>query len=197
MIERGRQISEDFESRLEVNHANAGHSPGYTYVLSSFTKLLFGMPHSTVPSNDTLPSLTSEDSETPSIGVAQAIQKHQSQILNIPTRNDSPSGMHANTSVFSFEEQPLPTIPPPQDIPNYPKDDIPTVKGSTSSAGSEATAVPYQPTAPAQTQNSAHRYRYFEEQFAYKDHPSTAQERITRNAPVIAELRTNVIVCEP
>ena len=47
------------------------------------------------------------------------------------------------------------------------------------------------------TQNygSRQRTQYYEEQFAYKDATGSARERITKDSPVIAELRTNVIVC--
>ena len=40
------------------------------------------------------------------------------------------------------------------------------------------------------------RTQYFEDQFIYKDgHFGSARERVLKEAPVIAELRTNVIVC--
>jgi len=40
------------------------------------------------------------------------------------------------------------------------------------------------------------RAQYYEEQFAYKDDStSSARDRVTRDAPIIAELHTNVIVC--
>jgi hypothetical protein len=43
---------------------------------------------------------------------------------------------------------------------------------------------------------SRRRAQYYEEQFAYKDDTaSSARERVTKDAPIIAELRTNVIVC--
>lgn len=39
------------------------------------------------------------------------------------------------------------------------------------------------------------RTQYFEDQFAYKDgHAGSARERVQKDSPVIAELRTNVIV---
>jgi len=43
--------------------------------------------------------------------------------------------------------------------------------------------------------DSKRRTQYFEEQFQYKDNAvGSARERVQREAPVIAELRTNVIV---
>jgi hypothetical protein len=43
---------------------------------------------------------------------------------------------------------------------------------------------------------SRRRAQYYEEQFAYKDDTtSTARDRVTKDAPIVAELRTNVIVC--
>ncbi|KAK3065359.1 hypothetical protein LTS18_011882 [Coniosporium uncinatum] len=44
------------------------------------------------------------------------------------------------------------------------------------------------------TQESRRRTQYYEEQFAYKEDGGTARERITRASPVVAELRTNVII---
>jgi hypothetical protein len=42
---------------------------------------------------------------------------------------------------------------------------------------------------------SRRRAQYYEEQFAYKDDAtSSARERVTKDAPIVAELRTNVIV---
>jgi hypothetical protein len=42
---------------------------------------------------------------------------------------------------------------------------------------------------------SKRRTQYFEEQFQYKDRVNgTIRERVLRDSPVIAELRTNVIV---
>lgn len=38
------------------------------------------------------------------------------------------------------------------------------------------------------------RAQYFEEQFQYKDHTSSARERVHKDSPIVAELRTNVIV---
>ena len=42
---------------------------------------------------------------------------------------------------------------------------------------------------------SRQRARYFEEQFAYRDDAvSSARDRVTKDAPVVAELHTNVVV---
>lgn len=44
--------------------------------------------------------------------------------------------------------------------------------------------------------SSKQRTQYYEEQFQYKDNVnSNVRERVQRESPVIAELRTNVIVC--
>jgi len=43
---------------------------------------------------------------------------------------------------------------------------------------------------------SKHRTQYYEDQFRYKDNEvGTIKERVQRESPVIAELKTNVIVC--
>jgi hypothetical protein len=42
---------------------------------------------------------------------------------------------------------------------------------------------------------SRSRAQYYEDSFAYKDgHGQSARERVTKDAPIVAELRTNVIV---
>ena len=43
--------------------------------------------------------------------------------------------------------------------------------------------------------SSKHRTQYYEEQFQYRDNGSSVRERVQRESPVVAELRTNVIVC--
>jgi hypothetical protein len=46
-----------------------------------------------------------------------------------------------------------------------------------------------------QPNGSRRRAQFYEEQFAYKDGSTTlARDRVIRDAPIIAELRTNVIV---
>lgn len=56
-----------------------------------------------------------------------------------------------------------------------------------------------QDTAMASYYNTPSRQRtqYYDEQFQYKDnvHEGTIRERVQRDSPVVAELRTNVIVC--
>lgn len=43
---------------------------------------------------------------------------------------------------------------------------------------------------------SKRRTQYYEDSFAYKDgHGQSAKERIQKDSPVVAELKTNVIVC--
>lgn len=46
----------------------------------------------------------------------------------------------------------------------------------------------------AQNYGSRRRTQYYEERFAYRDATGSARERITKDSPIIAELRTNVIV---
>jgi hypothetical protein len=45
------------------------------------------------------------------------------------------------------------------------------------------------------TDASKRRTQYYEDSFAYKDgHGQSAKERIQKDSPVVAELKTNVIV---
>ncbi|ORY13794.1 hypothetical protein BCR34DRAFT_623590 [Clohesyomyces aquaticus] len=51
------------------------------------------------------------------------------------------------------------------------------------------------PNQRQQNFGSRRRTQYFEDQFAYKDDStSSARDRVTKDAPIIAELRTNVII---
>jgi hypothetical protein len=46
-----------------------------------------------------------------------------------------------------------------------------------------------------QNYSTRRRTQYYEDQFAYKDDStSSARDRVTKDAPVVAELKTNVIV---
>lgn len=49
-------------------------------------------------------------------------------------------------------------------------------------------------TVPISPMESKTRAQYFEEQFQYKDQVSAFRERVQSESPVVAELRTNVIV---
>ncbi|KAF2092430.1 hypothetical protein NA57DRAFT_82286 [Rhizodiscina lignyota] len=183
------------------------------------------MPHSTAISTDTLPSLDSDFDSSP-IVVAQAVHKHHSTVLTIPSSKDSMSG-NPNPSVFSFEEQPLPTLPTPQDMAGNAKSD-PQAGDRSESRGQRSesrghertrsrstptpnlmgnqprvipTAIPYQPQpkpkphVETEEEFRARRLRHFEDSYASKpNHISGPRERVTRDAPVIAELRTNVII---
>jgi hypothetical protein len=47
----------------------------------------------------------------------------------------------------------------------------------------------------SQKHGARQRAQYFEEQFAYKDETvSSARDRVTKDAPIVVDLRTNVIV---
>ena len=63
--------------------------------------------------------------------------------------------------------------------------DAPAFDESRLQPASANTARPY----------SRHRAQYYEEQFSYKEGiTSSARDRVTKDAPIVAELRTNVIV---
>lgn len=49
---------------------------------------------------------------------------------------------------------------------------------------------------PATSATSRNRAQYYEDSFSYKDGiVSSARDRVIKDAPIVAELRTNVIVC--
>lgn len=84
-------------------------------------------------------------------------------------------------STFSFESSPKSNLEVPRGI-------------NSEERGPSSRAV--QTTNGVQPNGSRRRTQFYEEQFAYKDgSTSLARDRVIRDAPIIAELRTNVIVC--
>lgn len=62
-------------------------------------------------------------------------------------------------------------------------------------SGRRLTAAGIGALAPRSPRSPRSRTQFFEDSFAYKDTiPSSARERITGDAPIVAELRTNVII---
>ena len=137
------------------------------------------MPHSINDSTRTMsrPSSTSTNS-------ANAFPKQAGATLLAP----EPAGgqMSPSRSTFSFDD-------------SSPK----SVQGSDKAvdaavARSASRGAPAEKRFPNPLAHSAaprQRMQYYEDKFAYKDDAaSSARDRVTKDAPIVAELRTNVIV---
>jgi hypothetical protein len=62
-------------------------------------------------------------------------------------------------------------------------------------AYNRARGVAVDQVGPLRPMTSRSRAQFYEDQFSYKDTiASSARERVTKDAPIVAELRTNVIV---
>lgn len=136
------------------------------------------MPHSTHGSASTMsrPSSTSTSS-------ANAFPRPAGATLRSPTTVQDQ--LSPSRSTFSFESAPR-SVQSPSD------------KAVAWDEARNTRDLDY--GAPGEKRNSGGRYgtrqqtRYFEEQFATRDDTTTARDRITKDAPIIADLKTNVII---
>jgi hypothetical protein len=145
------------------------------------------MPHSI---NDSTPPRTMSRPSSASTNSANAFPKQAGATLLAP----EPTGDHLSPSpspsTFSFDDQ----NSPPKSVQSSDQvvgfDDArltrPASRGVLADKQSPSTL--FQKVAPRK------RAQYYEEQFAYKDDTSSARERVSKDSPIVAELRTNVIV---
>ena len=140
----------------------------------------------TMPHSIGTHSAMSESQTSTSTSSSNAFPRPAGAMMLIPEQYDdqfSPA-----RSIFSFEESPkLPTL---NGFLDHSKTTRPITHGAPGEK-KDTDAVGQR----AQNYGSRRRTQYYEEQFAYKDAAGSARERITKDSPVIAELRTNVIVC--
>jgi hypothetical protein len=133
------------------------------------------MPHSankSTSSNMSRPSTTSSHS-------VNAIPRPPGVHLLAPGPSVD-QHLSPSRSTFSFESSPKSNL----DVQRGSsfEDRRPSSRGATTTNG-------------VQPNGSRRRAQFYEEQFAYKDGSTTlARDRVIRDAPIIAELRTNVIV---
>ncbi|KAJ4291913.1 hypothetical protein N0V90_009810 [Kalmusia sp. IMI 367209] len=100
--------------------------------------------------------------------------------VNLLAPETAAEHLSPSRSTFSFESSPKSNL----DVDRKPSldDRRPASRGA-------------QPSNTVQPNGSRRRAQYYEEQFAYKeDSTSSARDRVTRDSPIIAELRTNVII---
>lgn len=102
---------------------------------------------------------------------ANAFPKQAGVALQVPDANPVPTSPSA--SQFSFESSPH-SAHGIEQIAAFPRERPATQGGTT----------------------ATRRAQYYEDQFAYKEGTaSSARDRVTKDAPIIADLKTNVIVC--
>ncbi|KAK4978293.1 hypothetical protein LTR66_010651 [Elasticomyces elasticus] len=110
--------------------------------------------------------------------------------LSLPNKNeDTLSHLHSD---FSFEDLSKPPSPVAEAYNDLVGRSTITTDTTTHGAGGDKQEMNGNYHAE---HDSMRRTAYYDEQFAYKDGGSgTARERVQKDSPVIAELRTNVIV---
>lgn len=141
------------------------------------------MPHS-VNGSMSRPSSTSTQS-------ASAFPRQAGVNLQVPeTVQDQRS---PSPSTFSLESTPLSVQSGSERGPSVPE--------TRNMRPMNLDALCEENPADAGKLQSAHKTRrrtqYYEDSFAYKDgSTSSARERVIKDAPIIADLRTNVIVCK-
>lgn len=135
------------------------------------------MPHSI----DTLSGISDGLDSTNTSADADVFPKPGGATLQVQVDRVGPTS--PAKSDFSFEKQEPSYLAPQAAWSN-------DIRPNTS-AGHSAS----QPMAAHGNAGSRRRTQYFEESFAYKDNTEgTARERVSKDSPVVAELRTNVIV---
>jgi hypothetical protein len=131
--------------------------------------VLHSMPHSTHGSSATM----SRPSST-STGSANAFPKPAGATLLAPEHGQDQ--LSPSRSTFSYESSPQSAQ-------------------VAFERGASIDEVRNEKRGSRQKYGTRQRAQYFEDSFAYKDDTiSSARERVTRDAPIIADLRTNVIV---
>lgn len=132
------------------------------------------MPHSVNNSTSTQTKMSRPSSTSTASGNANAFPKPVGAQLLSPEAAAGP--LSPSPSQFSFAESEQLTSDGPRHL-------RPTTRGNANGAGELRPAT------------SRSRAQFYEDSFAYKEgHGSSARDRVTKDAPIIAELRTNVIV---
>lgn len=134
------------------------------------------MPHSVT--NDS--SATMSRPSSTSTGSANAFPRAAGATLLAPEQRQDQ--LSPSRSTFSFDSSPS-HIQPASERVTF-EDVRPSVSRGTEKKSTKPVG------------GARRRAAYYEEQFAYKDDStSSARERVIKDAPVVADLRTNVIVC--
>jgi hypothetical protein len=136
------------------------------------------MPHSVQNSTSTQAKMSRPSSTSTYSGNATAFPKPAGAQLLSPEAVADP--LSPALSQFSFASSPQ-SVQDEQLANDGPR--RPTTRGATDGLGD------------LRPPTSRSRAQYYEDSFAYKEgHGQSARERVLKDAPIIAELRTNVIV---
>lgn len=151
------------------------------------------MPHSQDSSADGSDILSTSTRESTVNEFPINNKSHKSTTLHLPNQ-DIPLDSPAVTGFTFTDLEPLKPLEPTTSDPpySYPHAVTPLAQPEEQDANMAGSAV---------TEASKRRTQYYEDSFAYKDgHGQSAKERIQKDSPVVAELKTNVIVschCRP
>jgi hypothetical protein len=139
------------------------------------------MPHSAHASTDTMSRPTSTSTYSAN---ANAFPRPAGATLLVPETVGEQ--LSPSRSTFSFDSSPKSV----QDLEHAVRhDDVRSSRPASRNAPKAGDA------GQAKHGGSRRRAQYYEEQFAYKDDTtSSARERVIKDAPIVAELKTNVIV---
>ncbi|KAF2683861.1 hypothetical protein K458DRAFT_432046 [Lentithecium fluviatile CBS 122367] len=136
------------------------------------------MPHSAHASTDTMSRPTSTSTYS-----ANAFPRPAGATLLVPETVGEQ--LSPSRSTFSFDSSPKSVQDAEHAVLH---DDVRNTRPASR-------GVPTGGDAGLKHGGSRGRAQYYEEQFAYKDDAtSSARERVTKDAPIVAELRTNVII---
>jgi hypothetical protein len=140
------------------------------------------MPHSAHASTDTMSRPTSTSTYSAN---ANAFPRPAGANLLVPETVGEQ--LSPTRSTFSFDTSPKP-VQDAEHLVHH--DDIRHSRPGSRGAPRDGAA------GQLKHGGSRRRAQYYEEQFAYKDDStSSARERVIKDAPIVAELKTNVIVC--
>jgi hypothetical protein len=136
------------------------------------------MPHSVNNSTSTQTKMSRPSSTSTYSANANAFPKQAGAALLSPEKvGEQLSPLSPSPSQFSFASS-------PHSVQEAEDDSRHRVQGTTGDG-----------VGPLRPMTSRSRAQFYEDQFSYKESiASSARERVTKDAPIVAELRTNVIV---
>ena len=138
------------------------------------------MPHSVNNSTSTQTKMSRPSSTSTQSGTAFPKQAG-AQLLSPEAAGEQ---LSPSPSQFSFASSPRSVQESEQLANDGPRHLRPITRGTTGDGLGELRPI-----------TSRSRAQYYEDTFSYKDSiASSARERVTKDAPIVAELRTNVIV---
>ncbi|CAI6336505.1 unnamed protein product [Periconia digitata] len=157
------------------------------------------MPHA-IPDTTSLPNAnnmsrpSSTSTSSAAVAVAAAAPRPTTGANTLLAPEPIGEQLSPSRSTFSFESSPK-SVQAAENTVQH--DDARIIRPATAMAAIAARNPPTSggPVVQSTGGGSRRRAQYYEEQFAYKDDTvSSARDRVTKDAPIVAELRTNVII---